>query len=220
MPRKAVFLDKDGTIVPETGGRIADPNAQPVPGAVPAIRKLRDAGFLIVVVTNQAAVARGFFTESDLAAAHTALLDRFAAAGAPIDAIYYCPHLPDGSVPQYAVECDCRKPKPGLLLRAAQELDIDLAASYLIGDAERDAQAAQAAACKGIAIIQPDLRSALTLDVGTIWFSGRSPWQQVADQLDDAAGPAVFVIVPDITEAADWVLEMENAETTEETPDD
>jgi len=220
VPAKAVFLDKDGTIIPETGGRVADPAVQPAPGAVEALRKLRKAGFLLVVVTNQAGVARGLFTESELAAAHQTLLARFAAAGAPLDALYYCPHLPDGSVAAYAVECDCRKPKPGLLLRAARELDIDLAQSYLIGDAERDALAANAAGCKGIAIIQPQQRGAFTLDLSTVWLSGTAPWQQVTDRLDDAAPGADYVIVPDIAEAADWILEMERAENTEEPPDE
>jgi len=181
MGRKAVFLDRDGTIIPETGARTADPDIEPLPEAVEAIKKLRAAGFLVAVATNQAAIARGYFTEEELAVAHEALLGKFAAAGAPLDALDYCPHLPGGSVPEYAIVCDCRKPKPGLLLRIAAEHDIDLGSSYMIGDAERDVLAARAAGCKAAVLIAPD--------------------PQTATQAD--------AVVGDIGDAADWVLHVE-----------
>ncbi len=183
MGTKAVFLDRDGTIIPETGARIADPEIDPLPQAVEAIKKLRANGFIILVVTNQAAIARGFFTEADLATAHKALLKKFADAGAPIDGVYYCPHLPDGDVPEYAVECDCRKPKPGLLLRAADDHNVDLARSYAVGDGERDIQAAQAAGCRAAVLVEP------------------SP--------QDAAETAAEVVVPHVAAAADWILKTE-----------
>jgi len=164
MGRKAVFLDRDGTIIPETGARTADPDIEPLPEAIGAIKKLRTAGFRLAVATNQAAIARGCFTEEDLAVAHEALLEKFAAAGAPLDALGYCPHLPEGNVPEYAVVCDCRKPKPGLLLRLAAEHDIDLEQSYMIGDAERDILAARAAGCKGAVLIAPDPQTVTAAD--------------------------------------------------------
>ena len=204
MSRKAAFLDRDGTIIPETGARTADPDVEPIPGAAGAIKTLRDAGFLIVVVTNQSGVARGYYTEAELAEMHSALLATFEAEGAAIDAIYYCPHLPEGTVAEYAVECDCRKPKPGLLLRAAQEHDIDLAASYLVGDAERDVEAARAAGCKGVTVILPD-----QLDMPPLDFSGERQWEHITEEIAEAAETGADAIVPDVAAAAEWILEME-----------
>ena len=181
MGRKAVFLDRDGTIIPETGARTADPEIEPLPEAIEAIKKLRAAGFLVVVATNQAAIARGYFTEEDLAVAHEALLGKFAAAGAPLDALGYCPHLPEGNVPEYSIVCDCRKPKPGLLLRIAAEHGIDLEHSYMIGDAERDVLAARAAGCKRAVLIAPDPQTATEADA----------------------------VAADVGEAADWILQTE-----------
>ncbi len=203
MTRKAVFLDRDGTIIPETGARTADPRVEPLPVAAPAIQKLREAGFLIVVVTNQSGIARGYYTEDDLRVMHEALLAKLAAAGAPVDALYYCPHLPEGTVARYAVACDCRKPKPGLFLRAAKEHDIDLPASYVVGDSERDIQAAQSAGCKGTALIQPDQIEPFTLDFG------RSQWQKLMDEIKKGFDTEADAIVPDVEAAAQWVLEME-----------
>ena len=207
MSNQAVFLDRDGTIIPETGARTADPDADPLPEAVAAIRKLRAAGFLIVVVTNQAAIARGFFTEDELAAAHKALLGKFAGAGAPIDAIYYCPHLPEGEVAEYAIVCDCRKPKPGMFLRAAEEHDIDLGQSYMVGDAERDVEAAAAAGCKGTAIILPDQLDTFPLD-----FATGAQWQKIMDEMEEATKTGADAVVPNIEVAADWILDVEKGE--------
>jgi D-glycero-D-manno-heptose 1,7-bisphosphate phosphatase len=207
MSRKAVFLDRDGTIIPETGARSADTKVAPLREAIKAIKDLRAAGFLIVVVTNQAGIARGFYTEDQLRAAHDALLARFKAKGAPIDAIYYCPHLPEGEVPEYTIECDCRKPKPGMLLRAAKELDIDLASSYVIGDAERDIRAALAAGCKGAALIVPVEQDAFTFDN----IDAAPPWKKIEEQMDEAAETGADAVVPDVAAAADWILEAEES---------
>jgi len=208
MSRKAVFLDKDGTIVPETGARTADVNVRPVPEAVEAIRKLRAAGFVIVVVTNQAAIARGYFTESELAVAHKALLAKFDAAGAPIDAVYYCPHLPDGTVMPYAIACGCRKPKPGLLLRAAEELRVDLTQSYMIGDGERDILAARAVGCKGTARVRPYQAGAAEQcrQLGQTGQTSQTGRTGQTGQTRDTQADAVFEHVRD---AADWVLAVE-----------
>ena len=216
MPRKAVFLDRDGTIIPETGARTADPDVEPLPDAIRGIRKLHSAGFLVVIITNQAAVARGCFTEADLAVSHKALLRKFEKAGAPIDGLFYCPHLPEGSVPQYAIVCECRKPKPGLFLRAAKELDIDLAASYMVGDGERDITAAHAAGCKGAALIKPTMPQDFQ-----IVQSMTTHWDRITKELE-AIETDADAVVPDVNAAADWVLEMEQGvpADAEETPHD
>ncbi len=208
MGKKAVFLDRDGTIIPNTGALSADPDIHPLLEAVGAIQKLRAAGFMIIVVSNQSGVARGYYTEHQLAGMHDALLATFEQAGAPIDAIYYCPHHPtDGVDPAYTKECDCRKPKPGMFLRAAKEHDIDLAASYMIGDSERDIEAAQAAGCKGTAVIMPD-----QLDTFPFDFATGAQWQQLMAEIEDAAETGADAIVPDVEAAANWIIEMEEGQ--------
>ena len=207
MGSKAVFLDRDGTITPETGAREADPDVEPLPESFGAVRTLRRAGFLVVVVTNQSGIARGYYTEAELRGMHDALMHKFAEAGAPIDALYYCPHLPDGEVAEYAVECNCRKPRPGLLLRAAQEHEIDLPASYMVGDTERDIQAGRAAGCKGTALIRPDQRDTFTLD-----FGAAPQWQQVMQQMKEAVETGANAVVPDVAVAADWILAVEESD--------
>lgn len=205
MSKKAVFLDRDGTIIPDTGALTADPDAHPLLEAVDAIKKLRAAGFAIVVVSNQSGVARGYFTEDELGDMHRALLAKFEQAGAPLDAIYYCPHHPtEGVDPAYTKECDCRKPLSGMFVRAAEEHDLDLAASYMIGDAERDIEAARAAGCKGTAVIMPDQLDTFPLD-----FATGAQWQQIMAEIEDAAETGADAIVPDVEVAANWIIEME-----------
>ena len=208
MSKKAVFFDRDGTIIPNTGALSADPDVEPLLEAVDAIKRLRAAGFLIVVVSNQSGIARGYYTEGELAEMHEALLEKFADAGAPIDAIYYCPHHPtEGTAPKYTIDCDCRKPKPGMFIRAAEEHDIDLAASYMVGDAERDIEAARAAGCKGMAIIMPDQLDTFPLD-----FATGAQWQQMMAEMENAAETGADAIVPDVEVAANWIIEMEAQE--------
>lgn len=152
MPRPAVFFDRDNTLI-EDPGYLRDPAAvRLLPGAADAVRRLREAGFVIVVATNQSGVARGLLDEPTLDAIHARLRELFAEAGAPIDAIYACPYL-DGEeavVPQYRRDSDRRKPRPGMLLQAARDHDLDLAASWGIGDSDRDTQAAHAAGCRAV----------------------------------------------------------------------
>ncbi len=208
MSKKAVFFDRDGTIIPNTGALTVDPDVEPLREAVDAIKKLRAAGFLIIVVSNQSGVARGYYTEDDLADMHDALLEKFEQAGAPVDAIYYCPHHPtEGVDPAYTKECECRKPKPGMFLLAAKERDVDLAASYMIGDAERDIEAARAAGCKGTAVIMPD-----QLDMCPLDFATGAQWQKLMEEIEDASETGADAIVPDAEVAATWILEMEEGE--------
>ncbi|UCF78141.1 MAG: HAD family hydrolase [Candidatus Eiseniibacteriota bacterium] len=136
----AIFLDRDGTIIEETG-YISDPAKVKLLGNVASsIAHLNRLGVPVVVVSNQAGVARGLFTVEDIEAVNERLRQLLAAQDASLDAVYYCVHHPD-----YDVECDCRKPRPGLLLRAAEELDIDLSRSFMVGDKLTDLQAGKAA---------------------------------------------------------------------------
>jgi formyltetrahydrofolate-dependent phosphoribosylglycinamide formyltransferase len=205
MLRKAVFLDRDGTIIENTGAHTADPDIEPLPGAADALRKLQDAGFVLTVVTNQAGVARGWYTEDQLRIAHESLRGKFAANGVQIAAIYHCPHHPtEGTIPEYSVACDCRKPAAGLIARAAADLGVDLAASYVIGDAERDVEAAVAAGCRGAALITPEGGSAFDTS-----FSPTTPLLGVGGYLAAAEDTLADAVVPDLAAAVDWVLDTE-----------
>jgi D-glycero-D-manno-heptose 1,7-bisphosphate phosphatase len=152
MPREAVFLDRDGTLIEEVNYLSSPEQVRLIPGAADAVRRLNDACVLVVVVTNQAGVARGYFPESRVGEVHARLAALLAEHGAHIDAFYHCPHHPTAGVGAYRVACDCRKPKPGLLLTAARELDIDLSRSWMIGDKLCDAAAGEAAGCRSILV--------------------------------------------------------------------
>jgi len=151
MSARALFLDRDGVVVRDDDG--PGPRALVVlPGVAEAIRAARAAGFRVVVVTNQTAVARGSMTEAEVRAQHAQLGAELAREGAVVDAFYFCPHHPNATLPAYRVACDCRKPRPGMLLTAAAELDLDLAASVLIGDRASDVAAGQRAGCRTILV--------------------------------------------------------------------
>ncbi len=155
MARKAVFLDRDGTII-EDPGYLSDPDeVKLLPGVELAIKSLSQAGYLVVVVTNQSGIARGMFTEETLDLIHDRLRELLHEKGARIDGIYYCPFLPEGPVEQYAVDSDLRKPKPGMLLQAADELGIDLERSWMVGDSPRDVEAGQRAGTRTVRLRLP-----------------------------------------------------------------
>ena len=153
MGRRAVFLDRDGTIHEERDF-LSDP-AQLVllPGATAGLRRLAGAGFALIVVTNQSGVARGYFTEDDVRRVNRALSEMLAAEGVTIDAYYHCPHYPQGTVAEYSFVCDCRKPAPGLILKAAKDADIDLVRSYMVGDHARDMAAGRAAGTRTVLVL-------------------------------------------------------------------
>ncbi len=138
MGRPAVFLDRDGTIIREADYLRSVAQLRLLPGAAAAIRRLNEAGLAVVITTNQSGIARGLLTEADLSEINEALSKRLSARGATIDAIYYCPHHPEVGKPPYRRRCRCRKPAPGMLLRAAKDLGLDLARSFSVGDSERD----------------------------------------------------------------------------------
>ena len=152
MSNKAVFIDRDNTLI-EDPGYLADPSAvKLLPGVELAIRSLHQSGFKIVIVTNQSGIARGLLTEETLEAIHGELRRKLGEKGVHLDGIYYCPFHPEGSVEQYTTESDMRKPRPGMLLKAAEDMDIDLAASWMIGDGARDVEAGQRAGCRTVRV--------------------------------------------------------------------
>lgn len=143
--RRAVFLDRDGTIIENIGYLRHPQDVRLLPGAADGIRMLNRDGWLVIVVTNQSAIARGLLTVAELEAIHRTIDALLLAEGARVDAWYYCPHHPDGCVKEYATPCECRKPKPGMLVRAAREHNIVLAESWTMGDSVTDVLAGQEA---------------------------------------------------------------------------
>jgi D-glycero-D-manno-heptose 1,7-bisphosphate phosphatase len=152
MKRPAVFLDRDGTIIEDTGYIDSPERVRLLPGAASALRELREAGYRVVVVSNQSGVARGHFDEATLLKVHQRMEELLNQEGVQLDATYYCPFLegPAATVSEYRQESDLRKPEPGMLLRACDELDIDLARSWMIGDSPRDVEAGRRAGCRTI----------------------------------------------------------------------
>ncbi len=149
-PRRAVFLDKDGTLVRNRPYNVDTAAIELNDGAEDGLRMLRDAGFRLFVVSNQSGVARGYFPEDALAAVESELRKRLARIGVPLAGFYYCPHLPHAEVPACARTCDCRKPQPGMLLRAGREHDLDLGQSWLVGDILDDVEAGNRAGCRTV----------------------------------------------------------------------
>jgi len=142
---RAAFLDRDGVINVEKNyvHRIAD--FEFIPGVLEACRRIAEAGYLLIIVTNQAGIARGYYGEPEFAALTRWMSARFADAGAPLAAVYHCPHHPEATLPGLRKACDCRKPEPGLILRAAREHSLDLGHSLLVGDKRSDIEAGRRA---------------------------------------------------------------------------
>jgi D-glycero-D-manno-heptose 1,7-bisphosphate phosphatase len=183
----AVFLDRDDTILDDPSYLRTVKQMRFLPGTARAIARLNQAGFLVVVVTNQSGIARGFLTEDDLAVIHEEFREQLGRAGAHVDAIYFCPFLPGAPVPEYAKPSNWRKPAPGMLLQAAKDLGIDLAASWMVGDGERDVQAGRAARCRTIRLTNPK-----------------------GGSVDPALNSQADILVPDLPAAVEHILKAEH----------
>jgi D,D-heptose 1,7-bisphosphate phosphatase len=152
MRARAVFLDKDGTLVEDLPYNVDPELIRPVEGVWEGLSLLHRAGYKLFVVSNQSGVARGYFTEEDLLPVAERIRWMFAAAGTTLAGFYYCPHHPEGAIGEYAVECLCRKPQPGMLYDAARDHDIELSASWMVGDILNDVEAGNRAGCRTILI--------------------------------------------------------------------
>ncbi len=185
--RRAVFLDRDGTLIEESGYLDRLERLEFFPFTVDAVRVLNRAGFATVIITNQGGIARGIVRESFVSEAHRHIADRVEAGGAKIDAFYYCPHHPDGVVEPYRTACDCRKPQPGLLRRAAKDLDLDLARSFVVGDRWHDLAAGQAVGARGVLV-----RTGIGL----------------SEEATPQAGTVPAAVVDNLMDAAAWILQQ------------
>jgi D-glycero-D-manno-heptose 1,7-bisphosphate phosphatase len=152
VKRSAVFLDRDGTLVHAAHYPSRPQDLHLYDNIGPGLRALQSLGFRLVVITNQAGIARGYFDEGDLQRMHAYLRAELALWGVRLDGIYYCPHHPEGVVPELAVSCTCRKPQPGMLLQAARDLDLDLRRSWFVGDILDDVEAGNRAGCRTILV--------------------------------------------------------------------
>jgi D-glycero-D-manno-heptose 1,7-bisphosphate phosphatase len=150
--RAAIFLDRDGVIIEERGYISKPEQLCLLPGAAEVIALLNRAGWPVVIVTNQSGIARGLLTPSALERIHDRLQHLLGCYGARVDGIYVCPHHPEAEIDSYRQQCFCRKPQPGLLLQAAEELHIDLSQSWMIGDRVSDLQAGAAAGCRTVLV--------------------------------------------------------------------
>ena len=151
--RPAVFFDRDGTLNEEVDFLTVPDQLRLIPGAAKSVAAVNRRGLIACIISNQSGIARGLFSEADLIPIHAKLEHELAREGARIDRVYYCPHHPTAGIPPYNVVCDCRKPMPGMLRRAADELGIDLRHSYVIGDRIVDVQVAHAVGALGILVL-------------------------------------------------------------------
>jgi len=184
-PRAAVFLDKDGTVIVDVPYNVDPGLMRLTDGAADGLHALHAAGYPLVVVSNQAGVAHGYFEEAALGPVEARLRELLGAAGVPLTGFYYCPHHPCGAVERYTVACQCRKPAPGLVERAAREHHIDLARSWLIGDILNDVEAGKRAGCRTVLVDvgnetewvltperTPDLRAATVAEAARLILDG------------------------------------------------
>lgn len=150
--KPAIFLDRDGTINVEKDYLIDPAEFEFLPGVPEALFRLQQAGYSLVVVSNQSGVGRGYFSAADVGRLHRHMCHLLRGYGIELAGIYFCPHHPSAAKGQYLLDCDCRKGRPGMLLQAAKELGIDLRLSYMIGDKDADLQAGKAAGCQSVLV--------------------------------------------------------------------
>jgi D-glycero-D-manno-heptose 1,7-bisphosphate phosphatase len=192
MSHAAVFLDRDGVLIEDREVLTRPDEIRVLPGVAEGLRRLKAAGFALIVITNQAVVARGRITEEQLGEIHAEMRRLLERAGAPpLDAIYYCPHHPEAALPEYRTACQCRKPRPGLILRAAVERDLDLPRSVLVGDRITDIIAGQRAGCRTVLV-----ESAAT----------GAPPIVTLEPMDESLRPDY--VCSDLVAAADWIRSL------------
>lgn len=170
-------MDRDGTISEEAGYINHPSRFRVFPYSAAAVKLLNENGWLAIVVTNQAGVARGYFPEEMIGTVHDLLNLELGSEGARLDAIYYCPHHPSVGEPPYRLDCDCRKPKPGLILKAAKEFDVDLAQSWMVGDRYSDIELARNAGVHSALVLSGYGRGE--------WAHQRSTWQNQPDLISE-----------------------------------
>jgi len=190
MSRRAVFLDRDGVLIEDVHLLTRSDQVRLCPGASDAIRELRCAGFVIVVVTNQTVVARGLASENDVLTVNEHIQHLLSETnGEKVDRFYVCPHHPNATLVEYRVDCACRKPRPGLLFQAASELNLNLAASYMIGDRMSDIVAGHRAGCTTL-LVETGMHTAPSIE------SSATDMSVIPD-----------VVCSDLMEAANWILD-------------
>lgn len=190
--RAAVFLDRDGVVIEDMHYLSDVEQVRLIPGVAEAIQRLNTHDRAVVIVTNQSGVARGYFSEQQVEAVHAHLTMILAEAGSRIDGIYYCPHHPMAGIGIYRRECSCRKPSPGMLLQAAQELGLDTERSWMIGDRISDIRAGQTIGCRTILV-----RTGQGVDVVLAAGETQPTW-----------------VVPDLSAAVDALLDADRLATT------
>ncbi len=187
---RAVFLDRDGVLIQDVNLLTEASQIQTLAGVPDALQRLAAAGFRLIVITNQTVVARGLATESQVDQINATISERLADQGAPpFDRFYVCPHHPNATLPEYQADCQCRKPRPGMLLQAAQDYNLNLAASFFVGDRITDIIAGAKAGCRTILV--------------------QSGWHRAAPIITpDAIDPSIQAdwICPGLLTAADWIL--------------
>jgi len=149
---KACFLDRDGVLIEEVNYLSSPDQVNVLPETIKALQLLKNNNYKIIVITNQAGVARGFFTEDSISKVHSEIDRQLKKYKLQVDHYYYCPHHPDGSVKKYAINCNCRKPMPGMILQAVKDYNLNLNNSFLVGDKMSDLLAAENSGCQGILV--------------------------------------------------------------------
>jgi D-glycero-D-manno-heptose 1,7-bisphosphate phosphatase len=189
--KRAVFLDRDGVLNEDIHLLTAPDQLRLLPGVPNALARLHDAGYLLLVVTNQTVVARGLCTEQDVDSVHRRLQSMVSAAGGPVlDGWYVCPHHPSATVPEYRQICDCRKPAPGLLWRGAKEQGVSLADSFMVGDRPTDLLAGVRAGCRTVLVL-----------------TGRHDRPPIETAEGDLPAVTPDAVCRDMEAAADWILQ-------------
>ena len=185
--KRAVFIDRDGTISEEVGYINHPSRFSLFPYAASAVQHLNENGWLAILVTNQAGVARGYFSEDMIQTVHAVMTADLESNGAKLDAIYYCVHHPSVGEPPYRFDCECRKPKPGLISRAAKDFDIDLNESWMVGDRYSDIELARNAGLKSAFVLSGYGRGE--------WEHQRASWTEKSDLVAENLLEAVHLIV-------------------------